>query len=87
MLLAQLLVWALACYAGLGLLFAVPFVMFGLPRVDAAARGAGVGFRLLLLPGVAAFWPLLAGRWWRGVTEAPQERNAHRDLAEGKGRR
>ena len=81
---AATLVWAATIYALLGLVFAVPFVVFGVARVDAAARGASLGFRLLILPGVVALWPLLAQRWyrtwWRGASEPPVETNAHRRL-------
>ena len=52
-------------YVGVGLLFGVAFVALGIQRIDPAARGAGWGFRLLVLPGVVALWPLLAARWLR----------------------
>ena len=52
-----------AAYAAAGLIFAVWFVMAGIGRIDAAARDAGPGFRLIVLPGVAALWPLLLKRW------------------------
>ena len=44
------LVYALEAYAGFGLLFAVPFVWFGVQRLDSAARGSGIAFRLVILP-------------------------------------
>jgi len=72
------LVYALIAYAGVGLAFAVVFVWFGVERLDSEAEGAGIGFRLLILPGVAAFWPLLLKRWVRGITEPPRETNPHR---------
>lgn len=68
-----------AIYALLGLLFGGVFVLAGVGRLDPAARGAGWGFRLLILPGVAALWPLLLLRWIRGQGEPPTERNPHRD--------
>lgn len=52
-------------YAVVGLIFAVAFVSFGVQRVDASARGAGIGFRVIILPGVAALWPLLLRKWAR----------------------
>jgi hypothetical protein len=76
--LATLIVWPIAIYLIIGLLFGLPFVMWGVSRIDPSASGAGVGFRLIVLPGVMAFWPLLAWRWLRGVKEPPIERNAHR---------
>jgi hypothetical protein len=76
--LVKAFVYILAAYAGLGFAFAIPFVWFGVQRVDNEARGSGIGFRLLILPGVAAFWPMFLHRWTRGIAEPPVERNAHR---------
>lgn len=67
----------LTAYAAVGLGFAVLFVTVGVHRLDHQAEGAGAGFRLIILPGVAALWPLLLARWLRGVAP-PVERNAHR---------
>ena len=75
-------VYALETYAGLGLILAVPFVWFGVQRVDSEAQGSGVGFRLLILPGVAALWPMFLYRWTRRIVEPPVEKNPHRTLAE-----
>jgi hypothetical protein len=75
------LVWMATIYAWLGLFFAIAFVSFGVTRVDMQARGAGWGFRLLILPGVAALWPLFLRRWLQGAAEPPSEINAHRRLA------
>ena len=63
---AEGFVWLMMLYAAAGILFAVPFVSYGVLQVDGAAKGSGVGFRLLILPGVAAFWPLFLARWMRG---------------------
>lgn len=67
----------LGAYLGVGLLVAVPFVLFGAGRVDPAAAGGTWGFRLLIIPGVAIFWPLLIRRWMKGLGP-PEERSAHR---------
>jgi len=77
-LLAKTFVWIFEAYAGLGILFAALFVSAGMAKVDAEAKGSGIIFRLLIIPGVAAFWPMLLGRWLRGVSEPPLERNPHR---------
>lgn len=53
-------------YAALGLFFGVTFVIWGIEKVDPAVRGSGIGFRIIVLPGVAALWPLLLERWLRG---------------------
>lgn len=50
-------------YGAIGFLFAVAFVSVGVGRVDSQAQGTGIGFRLLILPGCAALWPLLMVRW------------------------
>ena len=81
--LARIIVVVLSSYLGIGLLFAVPFVLFGVERVDPAARGATWGFRLLILPGAAALWPLLLVRLVRRRRVPPEERNAHRAAARG----
>jgi hypothetical protein len=53
----------LLAYAGVGLLIAIAFVTRGVGVVDHAARGAPWPFRLLILPGAAALWPLILVRW------------------------
>ena len=57
----------LAVYSALGLLFTVVFHLRGLHPLDAGSHGTGIGFRLLITPGVIALWPLLALRWWRTI--------------------
>jgi hypothetical protein len=57
-----ILLMALA-YVLCGLAVAVPFVLSGVDRVDEAARGAPIAFRLLILPGTVALWPLVATKW------------------------
>jgi hypothetical protein len=70
----------LALYFIAGLIFAVPFVLRGVNRIDPVARESTWGFRVIILPGVVALWPLLAIRWLGGG-QPPAERNAHRDAA------
>ncbi len=78
---ASALLQVAAAYVGTGLLFALAFVIGGVQRVDPSARGAGWGFRLLILPGASLFWPLLAIRWAVGSMHPPGELNAHRRRA------
>ncbi len=75
---ATLLLILLGVYAGLGCIFALAFVTAGVQKVDATAHGASVAFRLLIFPGVVAFWPVLARRWITGVSEPPLEQEPHR---------
>ena len=80
--LAKAFVYMLEAYAGLGLVFAMAFVSFGVQRLDSEAQGSGIGFRLLILPGVAVFWPVFLNRWIRGLVEPPVEKNPHRSLVQ-----
>lgn len=63
MLLAHAFLLVLSVYAACGFLFALAFVAFGVDRIDESANHASLGFRLLILPGCIAFWPLLLSRW------------------------
>jgi len=60
---ARALLYVLSTYVAIGTLVAVPFVAFGIGRVDPAAREAPWTFRALVFPGAVAFWPLLLRRW------------------------
>jgi hypothetical protein len=62
---AELFVGALTLYAATGGVFAIAFVSRGVSRIDRQTAGAGLGFRLIILPGVTALWPFLLGRWIR----------------------
>ncbi len=79
--LATWLVNALAVYATVGLVFAIAFVWKGAGKIDPAVASGTIGFRLLILPGTVALWPILARRWLHGEGP-PVERNAHRDASE-----
>lgn len=57
---------AVGSYAAIGLLFAGVFLTVGISKVDPVSKGSGIGFRLIILPGVAALWPVLLTRWFRG---------------------
>jgi hypothetical protein len=74
----------LGAYLACGLVFAVPFVLAGVKKIDRHAVRGSWGFRLLIIPGTMAFWPLLLRRWARGIHEPPEESNSHRRAA-GKG--
>jgi hypothetical protein len=63
MLLAHTILGLGLLYITCGLLFGVPFLAVGVGRVDDAARESPITFRLVILPGTVAFWPLLAAKW------------------------
>ncbi len=52
-------------YLAAGAIFAAAFLARGLTVVDPAARGAGLAFRAILIPGVVGLWPYLLLRWVR----------------------
>lgn len=70
-------------YLACGFFFALPFVLFGVKKIDPHAAHGSWGFRLLIFPGSLAFWPLLLRRWLKGIKAPPEERNAHRQAAKG----
>jgi len=51
----------LGLYVMVGVVFAVAFIVFGVTQVQPAP--VTFGARLLILPGAAALWPFLLGRW------------------------
>jgi hypothetical protein len=51
-------------YVSCGCATALAFLLFGLDRVDPAARG-GFAFRPLLVPGLVLLWPLVLLVWRR----------------------
>ena len=71
----------LGVYLVCGLVFAIPFALVGVKRIDPHAAHGSWGFRLLIIPGTMALWPLLLRRWATGSEEPPEECNAHRRAA------
>ncbi len=60
---AELILLIVKIWGGLGMLVAIPFLAFGMDRLDEDARGAYV-FRPLLVPGIILIWPLVLWRWY-----------------------
>ena len=61
--LAAFIVDTAGAYVAAGGVFAAAFLTRGVSRIDAAAANAPLSFRLVILPGVVAFWPLLLVKW------------------------
>lgn len=80
---ATWLVNAFAIYVAIGLVFAVAFVWKGVGRIDPAAVQGTTGFRVLIIPGTIALWPILARRWLHRQGP-PEECNAHRNATSGR---
>ncbi len=68
-------------YAVLGVVFAVPFVVRGVGKIDPVAQNGTWGFRVLIFPGSVALWPILLLRWARN-SPMPAEQNSHRQCAQ-----
>lgn len=63
--LIQILLTALAVYGVTGIVFAVVFQVSGaMSRLDPVVRASTQAFRVLCIPGLAALWPVMAGRWF-----------------------
>jgi hypothetical protein len=82
MIVAQTIVWSLGIYVLLGLLLALFFVTRGAGRIDPSVQQSTWGFRLMIVPGVVALWPVLLLRLLRGSPPPPTETNAHRKAAQ-----
>jgi hypothetical protein len=70
MVVAEIILLLIAAYMIVGLFFGIAFVMRGALRIDEAVHGAPIIFRILILPGCAAFWPLMAFKWRRAMVGA-----------------
>ena len=70
--LASAIVLALGVYAAIGLLVGLAYAFGGAGRIDPAAKGKGMPWRvrLLILPGVLGLWPLMLSKLFR-QTEPP----------------
>ena len=66
---AEWIIAVIAGYAAIGVVFGVLFVAVGIGRVDKSAERAPFSFRLLILPGVTALWPLMASKWLAAARE------------------
>ncbi len=80
---ATALVWILSLYALAGIVFAIPFVVRGVGRIDPVAKSGTIGFRILIIPGTIALWPWLLARWLGGRTAPPAQRTAHQQRPAG----
>lgn len=67
----MLIVVVSLAYLALGLLIALPLMVFGSGRIDPATRGASLAVRVLLVPGAAALWPVMLSRSLRGAPRKP----------------
>jgi len=78
---AEALLIMTGIYLLCGMVFAIPFVLVGVNKIEPHAARASRGFRVLIIPGTMFLWPLLARRWVLGIHEPPEENNPHRCAA------
>jgi hypothetical protein len=52
-----------AAYFVSGIIFLIPFLKYGLLKIDATAKSSGWGFRVIISPGVVLLWPVLLKKW------------------------
>ncbi|MGH7243588.1 MAG: hypothetical protein ACREJD_09250 [Phycisphaerales bacterium] len=64
-LIALAILSTVAAYIAVGASFAIVFVFRGIQRIDPAAEHSGLPFRVILIPGATALWPVLLRRWMR----------------------
>jgi hypothetical protein len=65
MILVKIILMLALVYGLLGLLFAIFFLARGMEKIDTSAHGSGLGFRLIILPGTIALWPVLLSKWMK----------------------
>lgn len=63
----QVILIIVLIYLLLGVLFVIPFLMKGLSKVDEGAHGGTIGFKIIIIPGVIVFWPVLLSKWRKAV--------------------
>jgi hypothetical protein len=52
-----------AIYLLLGAIFVIPFLVKGITKVDEGAHSGSIGFKIIIIPGVIVFWPVLLKKW------------------------
>ena len=62
----EILLIIAAIYLLVGVLFVIPFLMKGLNKIDEGAHGSTIGFKIIIIPGVIVFWPVLLSKWMKG---------------------
>jgi hypothetical protein len=65
MILVYIILVTVAVYLFAGLVFAIPFVIKGVAKIDEGAHGSTWGFRIIIIPGVIMFWPFLLKKWMK----------------------
>jgi membrane-anchored glycerophosphoryl diester phosphodiesterase (GDPDase) len=61
----MIILYAVTGYLGAGLIFAIPFLIYGIGALDEAAKESPWSVKLTLLPGCIVFWPILLKKYIR----------------------
>ena len=61
----EILLIIAAIYLALGVFFVIPFLMKGLNKIDEGAYGSNIRFKIIIIPGVIVFWPVLLSKWMK----------------------
>jgi len=75
--LLQILLILVALYLTCGFVFMIPFIIKGVDVVDEGARGSGIGFRIIIIPGVIVFWVVLLKKWIKIKRNFMSQTNVH----------
>ena len=59
---ASLILLIAAGYLVIGVVVAIVFLGFVLPRLDVSGKGTGPAFRLMIAPGIVVLWPAILVR-------------------------
>ena len=63
----EIILTLVAVYLLLGVLFVIPFLMKGLSKIDEGVNGSTIGFKIIIIPGVIVFWPVLLKSWVKNL--------------------
>ena len=63
----QLIIIIVLIYLVMGLLFAIPFLWKGITKVDEGTINSKFGFKMIIMPGVIVFWPVLLRKWRKAI--------------------
>lgn len=72
----QVILIIVLIYLLIGVVFVIPFLAKGLTKVDQGAHGGTIGFKIIIIPGVVVFWPVLLNKW---IKTKAEEARKHRE--------
>jgi hypothetical protein len=64
-----------------GVLFVIPFLVKGISKVDEGAHGGTIGFKIIIIPGVIVFWPVLLKKWLEKRKNDPTETQSSQSIS------